>query len=200
MNVKPSRSPQVGHAPDVHQRADIRPRRPRALSSPARRSRRPAPRRRRPSPATGRSSALVRFGCFFAAAAALASAAAFLASSRSSAASRPRRVVVLGGLLLRRLRGRRGPRLGSRALDLVAHRCLRLLDGVDQDDGSAGGLDLLARGGREAVRVHGQRHADLAVTEDLDRMAQRAQHARGQQRLGRDLGAGLEARRPATRR
>ncbi len=41
---------------------------------------------------------------------------------------------------------------------------------------------------------------DLAVAEDLDRVAQRAQHARGQQRLGRDLGAGLEARGQRARR
>ena len=43
------------------------------------------------------------------------------------------------------------------------------------------------------MRVDRQRDRELAVAEDLDRVLERAQDARCEQRLGRDLGAGLEA-------
>src|SRR4030088_2541226 len=68
-------------------------------------------------------------------------------------------------------------------------------DGRLFDDlaGAARGLDPLARGGAECVRVHGQRLAQLALGEDLDRDALALGQTLGLERVGGDLGAGVEA-------
>src|SRR4051812_9599382 len=60
--------------------------------------------------------------------------------------------------------------------------------------GGAGALDLLARGLREAVRVDGELLRELALAEDLHRDALARGETGGTQRVGRDLGAVVEAR------
>src|ERR1700716_2558299 len=59
--------------------------------------------------------------------------------------------------------------------------------------GAARGFDPLARGGAERVRVHGQRLAQLALGEDLDRDALALGQTLGLERVGGDLGAAVEA-------
>src|SRR2546430_7322916 len=59
--------------------------------------------------------------------------------------------------------------------------------------GAARGIDPLARGCAEGVRVHGQRLAQLALGEDLHRDALALGQAVRPERVGRDLGAGVEA-------
>src|SRR5215212_2447432 len=65
---------------------------------------------------------------------------------------------------------------------------------LDQLAGPARGLDLLAGGLRETVRVHGEPLAELAVAEHLDRDGAARGQAGSAQRVGRDLGARVEAR------
>src|SRR3954452_18029378 len=64
---------------------------------------------------------------------------------------------------------------------------------VDDDRGTAGGLDGLASGAAERVRVHGELLGERALGEDLDRDVLAAAQALGLQRVERDLVAGLEA-------
>src|ERR687889_1171660 len=59
--------------------------------------------------------------------------------------------------------------------------------------GAARGLDLLARGAREAVGAHGQALRHLAAGEHLDRHALARGEAGGGQALRRNLGAVVEA-------
>src|SRR5918998_6881284 len=58
---------------------------------------------------------------------------------------------------------------------------------------AARGLDLLARGAREAVGAHGQPLRELAAGEHLDRHALARGEAGGGQALRRNLGAVVEA-------
>src|SRR3712207_2759978 len=64
---------------------------------------------------------------------------------------------------------------------------------LDDDHGATRGLDLLARGGGELVRMDGQRLAEIALGQDLDVDALARAQALLLQGLERDLGARLEA-------
>src|SRR5437764_3959478 len=64
---------------------------------------------------------------------------------------------------------------------------------LDDLAGTAGGLDPLARRSAECMRVDGQRLAQLALGEDLDRDVLLAREALGPERVGGHLGAGVEA-------
>src|SRR5665213_2263410 len=66
--------------------------------------------------------------------------------------------------------------------------------GLDHDAAAAGGLDALACGGAERVRVHREPLREFAVREHLDRDPLASAEARGTHRLERDDGTGLEAR------
>src|SRR3954471_16851512 len=65
---------------------------------------------------------------------------------------------------------------------------------LQQLAGSARGFDLLAGCLREPVRVHGEALAELAAAEHLDGHGAASGQAGLAQRLGGDLGAGVEAR------
>src|SRR4051794_20092951 len=79
------------------------------------------------------------------------------------------------------------------ALRIVASMRCRLRLAVHDDRRAARGLDLLARGGAELVRVDGERLGELAAGEDLHGDVLARAQALGLQRLERDLGAGVEA-------
>src|SRR5436190_15192547 len=72
-------------------------------------------------------------------------------------------------------------------------RTRRLAGGLLEDlAGTARGLDALAGRGAERMRVDGQRLAQLALGEDLDRDVLLAREPLGPKGIGRDLGAGVE--------
>src|SRR5918992_1184010 len=75
----------------------------------------------------------------------------------------------------------------------VTRWCLSPGSVINRLAGPARGLDLLAGGLREAVSVHGQRLAELAVAEHLDGHVAPRGEARVAQRVRRDLGARVEA-------
>src|SRR5215213_10516966 len=64
---------------------------------------------------------------------------------------------------------------------------------LDQLAGPARGLDLLAGGLRETVRVHGESLGQLAIAEHLHRYRPAGGQAGAAQGIGGDLGAGVEA-------
>src|SRR5271167_4312936 len=64
---------------------------------------------------------------------------------------------------------------------------------VDDLTAAAGRLDALTRAGAEAVGVHGQGLAQLALGEHLHRHVLAAGESVGLHQLDRDLGAGVEA-------
>ncbi len=86
-------------------------------------------------------------------------------------------------------------RLGLARSPLAAATALGLphLRLLQQRQGAAGRLDLLARGRRSGVHGDRERRRQLADPEQLHVLANRADQALRLQRLGRDLLAGLEA-------
>src|SRR5918999_2604979 len=76
----------------------------------------------------------------------------------------------------------------------VIRGCLSLRSVINKLAGPARGLDLLASGLREAVGVHGERLAEVALAEHLDGHVAAGGEAGLAQRVRSDLGAVVEAR------
>src|SRR6516164_1814803 len=64
---------------------------------------------------------------------------------------------------------------------------------LDEHAAAAGRLDPLSRARAEGVRMYGQRLAQLALRQHLDRDVLARAEALGPHQLDRDLGAGVEA-------